>query len=103
MFLLFLSQFHFAVSKIIRLNSTDYFVMKIPNKRKLQQIVFLTNCVFFQSFIRYWLSNLFKKCTEKPRSILVIDTTLASGNSLHFRKNLLEKNIKVNHDNWWLN
>ena len=34
--------------------------------------------------------NLCKKCTEKPYSFLVIDTTLASDNYSHFRKNLLE-------------
>ena len=27
----------FKVPKTIRLNATDYFIMKIPNKRKLQQ------------------------------------------------------------------
>ena len=28
---------YFEVPKTIRLNATDYFIMKIPNKRKLQQ------------------------------------------------------------------
>ena len=35
-FLFFLS--YFAVVKIIKLNSTHYFNMKIPNKREIQQI-----------------------------------------------------------------
>ena len=30
----------FAVPKNISLNSAHYFVMKIPNKRKCQQVVF---------------------------------------------------------------
>ena len=34
--------------------------------------------------------NLYKKCTEKPYSFLVIDATLASDDPLHFRKNLSE-------------
>ena len=34
-YLLFSAQSYFAVPKNIRLNSTYYFVMKIPNKRKL--------------------------------------------------------------------
>ena len=34
--------------------------------------------------------NLYKKCTAKPYSFLVIDTTLALDNPLRFRKNLLE-------------
>ena len=39
--------------------------------------------------------NLYKKCTEKPYSFLVIDTTLASDNSSRFRKNLLERIQKL--------
>ena len=35
--------------------------------------------------------NLYKKCTAKPYSFLVTDTTLASDNPLRFRKNLLER------------
>ena len=36
--------------------------------------------------------NLHKtKCTEKPYSFLVIDSTLASNNFSRFRKNLLER------------
>ena len=38
--LVFIRQSYFAVPKDVRLNSTHYFVMKIPNKRELQQIVF---------------------------------------------------------------
>ena len=34
-FLVFITQLYFAVSKNIRLNSTHYFAMKIPNKREL--------------------------------------------------------------------
>ena len=37
-YLAFITQPYFAVSKCIRLNSTQYLVMKTPNKRELQQI-----------------------------------------------------------------
>ena len=36
----FITQSYFAVPKNIRLNSVQYFIMKIPNKRVLQQIAF---------------------------------------------------------------
>ena len=36
----FIAQSYFAVPKNIRLNSTRYFIMKIPNKKELQQIAF---------------------------------------------------------------
>ena len=35
--------------------------------------------------------NLYKKCTGKPYSFLLIDTTLTSDNPSCFRKNLLER------------
>ena len=36
----FITQSYFAISKDNILNSTHYFIMKIPNKRELQQTVF---------------------------------------------------------------
>ena len=94
--LVFITQSYSAVPKNIRLNSTHYFVMKIPNKRKLQQIAFNhSSDIDFQEFM-----TLYKKCTADPCSLLVIDTTLASDNSLRFFKiESFRKNIKVNHDN----
>ena len=85
--LIFVIQSYFAVPKNIRLNSTYYFVTKIPNKRKLQQTVFNhSSDINFQDFM-----NLYKKCTAKPHSFLVIVTTLASDNSSRFRKDFFER------------
>ena len=36
--IVFITQSYFKVPKDVRLNSTHYFIMKIPNKRQLQQI-----------------------------------------------------------------
>ena len=36
--LVFMTQSYFKVSKDVRLNSTYFFIMKIPNKGELQQI-----------------------------------------------------------------
>ena len=86
----FITESYFTVPKNIRPNSTHYFVMKIPNKRELQQIAFNhSSDNGFHDFM-----NLYKKCSAKPYLFLVIDTTLASDNSSCFRKN-----IKTNHDN----
>ena len=83
--LVFITQSYFAVPKNIRLNSTHYFIMKIPNKQELQQIAFNhSSDIDFKDFM-----NLYKKCTAKPYSFLVIDATLASDNTSHFIKNLL--------------
>ena len=72
--IVFITQSYFAVPKNIRLNSAHYFVMKIPNKRELQQIAFNhSSDLDFQDFM-----NLYKKSTAEPYSFLVIDTTLPS-------------------------
>ena len=85
--LVFITQSYFAVPKNIRLNSTHYFIMKIPDKRELQQIVFkhLPN-IDFQYLIKFY-----RKYTAKLHSFLVINTTLSSDTSSCFRKNLLER------------
>ena len=68
-YLVFITQSYFSVPKNIRLNSTHYFVMKIRNKKELQQIAFNHG-----SDIDFM--NLYQKFTEKPY-FLVIDTTIA--------------------------
>ena len=84
--IVFITQSYFKVSKDVRLNSTHVFILKIQNKRELQQIA--TNHssdIEFKDFVK-----IYKKCTAEPYSFLVNDTTLPSNNPLRFRKNLLE-------------
>ena len=84
--IVFITQSYFAVPKDIRLNSTHYFVIKIPSKRELQQVALNhSSNIDFQDLI-----NLYKKCTTEPNSFWVIVTTLSTDNSSRFRKNLLE-------------
>ena len=50
--LVFITQSYFAVLKNVRLDSIHYFVMKIPNERKLQQIAFNhSSDIDFQDFM----------------------------------------------------
>ena len=59
--LVLITQSYFAVPRSIRLNSTNYFVMKISNKRELQQIAFnQSSDINFHYFM-----NLYKKCPAK--------------------------------------
>ena len=84
---IFITPCYFAVTKNIRLNSKNHFMMKIPNKQEFQQIAFNhSSDIDFRDFI-----YLYKKCTAKPYSCLVIDATLSSDNPSHFRKNLLRR------------
>ena len=92
-FLVFITQSYFKVTKDDRLNTTHIFIAKFPNKRELQQIA--TNHssdISAKDFI-----NIYKECTFEPYSFSVNDTTLASDNPLRFRKLFLEYNR--NHDN----
>ena len=85
--LVFITQSYFAVQKNVRLNSVHYFIMKIPNKRELQEIVFNhSSDIGFKNFM-----NLYIKCTPKSYSSLVIDTTIASNNPSLFRKIILKR------------
>ena len=82
--LIFITQSYFKVPKDVRNNSTQFFIIKIPNKRELQQIAINhSSDINTKDFI-----EIYKKFTDKPYSFLVIDTTLSSNNSLRFRKNL---------------
>ena len=68
----------------VRLNNTHFFIMKIPNKRELQQIAINhSSDIDFKDFVK-----IYKKCTDDPYSFLVNDTMLSSDNPLRFRKNL---------------
>ena len=64
----------FITQKDVRLNSTHFVIMKIPNKRELQQIALNhSSDIDFKDFIK-----IYKKCTKEP-----------SDDPLRFRKNLL--------------
>ena len=82
--LVFITQSYFKVPKDVRLNSTHFFIMKIPNKRELQQIALNhSSGINSKDFIK-----ICKKYTGELYSLLVNDATLASDHSLRFRKNL---------------
>ena len=92
--LVFITQSYFKVPKDVRLNTTHFFIMKIPNKRELQQIAINhSSDINTKDF-----ANIYRKCTAEPYSFLVNDTTLPSNNPLRFRKNIFNIYNK-NHDN----
>ena len=83
--IVFITQSYFKVPKDVRLNSTHFFIMKIPNKRELQQIALNhPSDIDFKDFMK-----IYKKCTAKHYSFLVNYTTLPSDNPLRFKKKLL--------------
>ena len=83
--IVFITQSYFKMPKNVRLNSTHIFIMKIPNKRELQQIALNhSSDIDFKDFMK-----IYKKYTKEPYSFLVNHTTIPSDDPLSFRKNLL--------------
>ena len=84
--LVFITQSYFSVPKDVRLNSTHYLIMKINNKRELQNIAINHSAdIDYKDFMK-----IYRECTKEPFNFLTIDTTLSSSNPLRFRKNLFD-------------
>ena len=82
--LVFITQSYFSVPKDVRLNSTHYLIMKINNRRELQNIAINHSAdIDYNDFVR-----IYKECRTKPYSFLTIDKTLPASDPLRFRKNL---------------
>ena len=60
--IVFITQLYFKVPKDVRLSSTHFFIMKIPNKTELQQIALNHSLnIDFKDFIK-----IYKKFTVEP-------------------------------------
>ena len=84
--LVFITQSYLSVPKDVRLNSTHYLIMKINNKRELQNIATNHSAdIDCGNFIK-----IYRECTKEPYNFLTVDTTLPASDSLRFRKNLFD-------------
>ena len=84
--LVFITQSYFSVPKDVRLNATRHLIMKINNKRELQNIATNHSAdIDYKDFIK-----IYRECIKEPYNFLTIDTTLPSTNPLSFRKNLFD-------------
>ena len=80
--IVFITQSYFRVPTVVRLNTAHFCIVKIPNKRELQQIVINhSSDIKTEDFI-----NIFRECTAESYSFLVNNTTVASDNPLRSRK-----------------
>ena len=60
--LVFITQSYFSVPKDVRLNSTHYLIMKINNKRELQNIAINHSAdIDYQDFMK-----IYRECTNEP-------------------------------------
>ena len=83
--IVFITQSYFKVPRVVRINTTHFFIMKIPNKREVQQIASgQPSNIDSKDFMK-----IFRKYIAEPYSFLVNDANLPSNYPLRFRKNLL--------------
>ena len=68
--IVFITQSYFKVPKEVRLNTTHFFIMEIPNKRELQKIAINhSSDIDFKDFMKIYIEYI-----GKPYSFLVNDT-----------------------------
>ena len=83
--LAFITQSYFSVPKDVRLSSTRYLIMKINNKRELQNIAISHSAdIDYKDVVK-----IYRGCTKEPYSFLTINTTLPASDPLRFRKKFL--------------
>ena len=93
---MFITQSYFSIPKDVILNSTHYLMMKIHNKKELQNIVINHSAdIDYKDFMK-----IYRECTKEPYSFLIIDTTIPASDPLRFRKNLL---LSYKNDSNWSN
>ena len=84
--LVFITQSYFSVPKDARLDSTHYLIMKINNRKELQNTAIDHSAdIDYKDFMK-----IYRECTKEPFNFLTIDTTLPVSNPLRFRKNLFD-------------
>ena len=82
--LVFITQSYFSVPKDVRLNLAHYLIMKINNKRELQNIAINHSAdIDYNDFVK-----IYRECTGKLNYFLTIDITLPASDPLRFRKKL---------------
>ena len=88
--LVFITQSYFSVPKDVRLNSTHYLIVKINNKRKLQNIAINHSAdIDYNDFMK-----VYRECTKEPINFLTIDAMLPASDPLRFRKNLFDSYVR---------
>ena len=83
--LVFITYSYFSVPKNVRLNSAHYLIIKIINRKELQNIAINHSPdIDYNKFMR-----IYRECTRKPYSFLTIDNTLPGSDPVRFRKSFL--------------
>ena len=84
--LTFITQSYFSFLNHVRLSSAHYLIVKINNRRKLQNIAIDHSAdIDYKDFMK-----IYRERTKEPFNLLTIDTTLPARDPLRFRRNLFD-------------
>ena len=84
--LVFITQSYYSAPKAVRSNSTHYIILKIHNRKELQQIAIDHSAdIDYKDFLK-----IYRNCTQEPYSFFTINTILSSSDPLKVRKNFLD-------------
>ena len=91
--IIFITKSYFKIPKDVRLNTTIFLIVKIPNQRELQQMAINhSSDIYFKDFIK-----TYKKHAAEPNYFLLNNATLPLDNPLQFRikmKLKIKNNLK---------
>ena len=77
--------------KDVRVNSTHYLIIRINNRKELQNIAISHSAdIDYNNFMR-----IYRECTREPYCFLTIYTSLSAGDPLRFRKKSFNTLIKL--------
>ena len=84
--LVFITQSYYSAPKAVRSNSTHYIILKIHNRKELQQIAIDHSAdIDYKDFLK-----IYRNCTQEPYSFFTINTILSFSDPLKVRKNFLD-------------
>ena len=85
----FITQSYYAVPKDVRLNSTHYLILKVNNRRELQNIAFNRSADSdYKDFLK-----IYRNCKKEHYSFFTINTTLPADDPMRFRKNFSNSHL----------
>ena len=89
--LVFIKRSYFSVPKDVILKLTHHLIMRVNNKRELQNmaIAFSDFEIDYKDFVKFY-----REFTKEPYYFLTTDTTLPASDPLRFKKNLLHSDKK---------
>ena len=84
--LAFITQSSCSVPKDATLNLKQYLVMKINNRKEIQNIAINRSVdIDYEDFM-----NIYRECAKEPYSFLITETILPASDPLKFRKNIFQ-------------